>query len=198
MTDTSPEETIRQTAETSYSRTRNNQDLSGDAKRRAIATAYLTAQDALDQRQAAAESATTGRLEKLAKQIYGIPSPADASTILGYRDACDRASKFEDESTVIAALNSAAVAGDDLMVRALLALAYAQQWTGPIDAWTARNPGASENAQELWDLTTAPTTNSFIRYLEYHAAVPAELVGLDGYKIREIAAGQPATSQLFS
>ncbi len=198
MTTTSPEETIRETAEASYARTRNNTDLSPDAKRRAIATAYLTAQDALDKLKAAAEAAATGRLETLAKQIYGIPSPADASTVLGYRDACDRSDKVEDESTAIATLNRAAVAGDDLMVRALLALAYTQHWAGPIDAWTERNPAKEANAQQLWDLTNAPTTNSLIGYLAYHAAVPAELVAISDYKIREIAAGQPASSQLFS
>lgn len=196
---TNPEEDLRATAEAAYAKARNNADLSADAKRRAIATAYLAAKTALDKLRTDLEAATDGRRDALAKQIYGIPA-ADATTSISYRDAQDRAdAKAEDESTAIALINRAMVAGDDLYVRALLEVAYSNQWAGVINAWTDRNPTKADNAQELWDLTTnSGQPNTLRGYLTYYAPVPAELASLSEWKIQEIAAGQPSTSQQFA
>ncbi|GAA4047693.1 hypothetical protein GCM10023063_38830 [Arthrobacter methylotrophus] len=192
---------IRTTAEAAYDRARNNADLSGDARRRAIAQAYLAATTALEKLRTDLETATNGRADALAKQLYGVPAPGDASVSLSYRDAQDRAAaKAEDESTAIALINRAMIAGDDLMVRALLDVGYSNQWAGVINAYVERNPTKEAIAQELWDLGMSSGKASAVLggFFTYYAAKPPELQSLSDYKIQEVASGQPSTSQQFA
>ena len=197
---TATPEDLRATADARYAEIRNNPDLSQEAKRRAIAKFYLVTKAGVDKLKSDLDAATNGRQEALARQLYGIPAPADGSVAISYRDAQDRAGKAEDESAAIALVNRAMVAGDDLQVRALLEVGYSNAWSGVINAYTDRDPTKEAIAEELWDLTTVsgkPANNIFTGYLNYLTPQPPELSGLTDYVIQELAAGQAPTSQQF-
>ena len=190
---------LHDTAQTTMDRIRSNPNTSPDAKRSAIAKAYITLADGLEALKARQDTDANSRRDALSRKLFGLPSGADPATMASFRSAQDRANSFNDESTAIAQLNSAAVVGDDLLVRAILQMAYTDQLADVVNAYTARYPQNEAAAEELWDLTTSlNTAPSFLSGADYYVPVPPELTGMSPWKIREIASGVTPTIELFA
>lgn len=190
---------ILETADKSYSQIRNNLNLSPEAKRTAIASAYLKAVDAVDVLKAASEAAAVGRIQTLSRQLFGLPTTAGSADMTNLRDATERVAKFDQISEALAALNQAILIGDTAMVRAILGAAYANQWSDIIDAYLALYPADQAAAQELWDLNLATATrNNFGDFIQWIVPTPPELAGLADYKVRELATGATPSIQVFS
>lgn len=191
-------ETLREAAETKYARIRNNQDLSGEAKRRLIAQAYIELTEELDKIKADDKSSTSGRRDTLARKLYGIPNAGDSSAMISYRDAQDRATKLEKASDAIDLMARAQTSGDDLLVRAILEQGYDNKWSEVINSYIAKNPTRENDAEELWDLVASAGSNNFLIHLTHLAVTPPELTTMSDWKIAEIATGTAATTQVFA
>jgi hypothetical protein len=191
-------EAIREAVEARYADVRNNRDLNGDAKRRQIATAYVDAKAKLDKLAADSTASATDHRTTLSRKLFGIPNQADASAMISYRDAQDRAATIDKVADAIALMNRASMSGDDLLVRAVLEQAYDSQWPTVVDTYIALNPANADAASELWDITTRRGPSAIVNFFEFFTPVPPELAGMSDWKIQEVAAGQAATQQLFS
>jgi hypothetical protein len=190
---------ILETADQTYGQIRNNTNLSADAKRTAIASAYLKAVDAVGVLKSASEAATVGRIQTLSRQLFGLPTTASSADMANLRDATERVNRFDQTSEALASLNQANLIGDTAMVRAVLGAAYANQWSEVIDAYLALHPTDQAAAQELWDLNlTASTHNNFSDFIQWIVPTPPEVAGLTDYKVRELATGATPTIQVFS
>lgn len=64
----------------------------------------------------------------LQRRLFGLPSGADATTAISYRDAADRVAGIDDPVQLDELMNRAATAGDAMLLRAALAHAYQYGW----------------------------------------------------------------------
>jgi hypothetical protein len=191
-------EAARQTAQAKIDTIRNTASLSPDGKRSAIARTYLQMKTKLDALQSTAVDTRTKREDELKRKLFGIPNTADGTASLSYRDAQDRAAQLTDEPTANSMLTRAQNAGDDLLVRAVIGQAFASQWSTVINAYETLYPANEAAADELWNLTATRGLNAtgLLGYLEYHAPLPAELLGMDEYTIAQTAAQPKVSTEL--
>jgi hypothetical protein len=91
-----------------------------------------------------------------------------------YRDAANRASALNDESEAARLMDDALRTGDDTLVRAIAAQAFANRWTELTDAYVQEvKPDAAAAASELASLTSrAATTAAFVQNLSFLPTAP--------------------------
>jgi hypothetical protein len=75
--------------------------------------------------QAATERATTRRAD-LERKLFRLPSGADATATVSYRDALDRAEQVDDPAELARLIDRAVVTGDQALGRAAMARAYSR------------------------------------------------------------------------
>lgn len=95
---------------------------------------------------------------KLDNMIRGVPPGADASTILVYRDAEDRAAKLTNTREANAMLTRAIERGDTLLARAVAGHAFGNGWHDVTETY-AEATGLSDTLDELTDLPSGPMTS---------------------------------------
>jgi phage tail protein X len=183
--------TLRENTTKYMDSARTNRDLSDYAKHRAIARGYLDLKAGLASIEAERNKTTNERQAQLARKLYGLPANADASAMISYRDALDRASQIDPKhpSEATALLQRARTVGDDLLVRAVIATAYEREWSEVINAHLEHNPGLEAEGQELWDLNST-TFNVFQDAMDYQASKPRELGLYTDYQLQEMAADE--------
>jgi hypothetical protein len=166
---------------------RADRDISEEKKQRLIAKAYLDLKTALEGAQVERDSKTATKRSLLERRLYGLPERANASEMISYRDALDRANQIaaNDEAASLALMKRAQVSGDDLLLRAVLAAAYERQQVDVINGYSAANPKAYADVEELWAIQTdqvSPFDFDFV------ATAPAEIERWSEPKIADMAA----------
>lgn len=178
------------TASRRYAETRNDPDISDEKRQRRLARVWVEHRDALATLSGDNQRTGDNRKDSLARRLYGLPANGDS---LSYRDALDRAHQIDagDTRAALRLLEQARVTGDDLLSRAILAVAYTNRWNDVVNAYTDANPTAYKDAEELWDLhhnnaRTLLTTFALI------APKPRELNQYGDQHIENLAANEPA------
>ncbi|TFB92778.1 hypothetical protein [Cryobacterium sp. HLT2-28] len=187
---------LRTLAEQHMASIRNNRDLSNEAKLRQLARAYLDLKDGLNGLETGLDKTAADRRAVLERRLFGIPNTADANSMISYRDALDRASQIQtrDETTALAMLNKARTAGDDLLVRAVLATAFEREWVDVINEFAAKNPALDKDVTELW--TIQQKGEDVFAQFAFIAVKPKELSSYSDSALRVMAAGETPSSKI--
>jgi hypothetical protein len=183
---------------------RARKDLSDDGRRRQLAKVTDRAQREMRalSRQAA-EDAERRKAELLAT-IFGTPS-RDATAIVSYRDAMDRAGQLKTPEEATQLLAQARMVGDEPLGRAVAmrvldqamnrGLIGGQAWAELLNEWAATQPPHVDQAlTELSALVDAP--GGIARSLAYSLATPSELDGQDLVSLAVAADRHPDEDQL--
>lgn len=189
---------LHSTASQHMGEARNNKDLTFEAKQRLIARAWVELQNGLKSLGDAEKAAAAVRRSTLERKLYGLPDHADASAMISYRDALDRASQVTREAEAVTLLSRAHTSGDVHLERAILATAYDNQWADVINTFTAANPATINDAEELWHATNAPQQTGLLEALNNYTPKPQELSHVDDLQIRTMAANPTAEDNAFA
>lgn len=150
-------QTIRTDLQAEVDRICANVNYSRDGLIHEIAKAILDhRQQAIELRdEFVATSEATRR--KLAQKLFGLPSGADAATVLSFRDAEDRAAKITNPEELAPLLARAIGKGDQSMAKAIAAHADAHGWTDIAATWAAD----TGQADAYTELTSLPSGTNF-------------------------------------
>ncbi|MDO9439887.1 MAG: hypothetical protein Q7T73_03260 [Beijerinckiaceae bacterium] len=172
---------------------RNNPDISVEKRNKIIARAYLDLKDGLDQLEASTKRAADARRSELERSVYGIPNKADASAMISYRDALDRASQVEKEAAAVDLYKRAQTSGDDLLARAVLATAYQNQWVNVINNHAELYPETDAQLNELWNAQSGFMGGGLFDFV---APVPNEIRNHTESSLRVMAEGETPTASI--
>jgi len=168
---------------------RTRQDLSNDGRQRQLAKAHTEAAAEMHKVRAADETARAQREEKLLRTLFGNAAARDATSVVSFRDAQDRAERLVKPDEAAELLARARRSGDTLLAKAIgmKALNEARaalpgagdQWVTVLNQWAQDEPPAVDEAlTELGQMHHANTGPRQIgRSLRYSVPTPAELRG---------------------
>ncbi len=128
---------------------RSDERLSRVGRRRAMAAAFLKAEEELRHLKQSEHEATTRRRRELERDLFGAGSRRANTATASYRDAEDRAQQLKRPEQALALLSRAERNGDALLARAIAARAWDRTWTPVLDAYAAERPGVLEQLREL-------------------------------------------------
>lgn len=165
---------IREVYTTRVADIKGRRDLSDAGKRRQLAKVWVKAADDMRAARAASETSRATREKQLLRRLFGNQNSHDATSVVSFRDAQDRAERLKTPAEAGELLARARRSGDVLLARALAMKALdmavggtpgqADGWGNVLNVWSADEPGDVDDA--LTELS------------EFHGQGPAALVGL--------------------
>ena len=168
---------------------RSRKDLSGEGRRRQIAKAKDEADKAMRKLRVENEAARQQREETLLRRLFGNTAARDATSVVSFRDAQDRAERLVKPDEAAELLARARRSGDNLLARAVGMRALDQarsalpgasvEWATVLDRWAQDEPPAVDEAlTELGAIHQANSSpNRAMESTTYTIATPAELRG---------------------
>jgi hypothetical protein len=189
-------ESIQMQAETAYYVIRNRGELTADAVRARLAQVWVRAADDLERLASGAGTDVEARKTQLLQRTFGTAGlPGDpASLAMSARDAAERVAQIDpmDPYSALQLLERADLIGDEVLARAVGARAYSDQlgtWGQVLDEFVEDRPAAASALAELGQLDQqSRVMGSFTYGWQFMAQKPAELMGLDDWKVRALAA----------
>lgn len=153
-----------------------NTHYSRDGKVQLIAAAILAARSKAVELRDEFVTTSGDTRRKLARKLFGLPADADATTVLVYRDAEDRAAKITDPDQFGPLMARALDQGDTLMARAIAARADTKGLTDVAAAYAA-GTGQIAAYSELEALPTGRNFNTAVAmvFSVPMPAMPSEL-----------------------
>jgi hypothetical protein len=148
---------IRDTLGREVDTIRNNANYSDRGRARETAKALLAQRERAQELRDSFSTDNDTVPVKLTAKMFGVPSGADASTILVYRDAEDRAAKLTNTKEAKAMLTRAIERGDILLARAVAGHAFGNGWNDVTETY-AEATGLSDVLDELTDIPSGPMT----------------------------------------
>lgn len=157
----------------------SNTRYSTDGKVQLIAAAIVAARSKAVELRDEFVTTSGDTRRKLARKLFGLPAGADATTVLVYRDAEDRAAKITDPDQFGPLMARALDQGDTLMARAIAARADTQGITDVAAAYAA----GTGQAAAYTELDALPTGRNFntataMVFSVPMPAMPSELAGI--------------------
>lgn len=187
-------EKLRELADRHITSARNNRDISTEKRNKIIARAYLDLKDGLARVEDEDKRGVAAKRAELERKLYGIPNTADASAMISYRDALDRADQVGKESEAISLYNRARTSGDDHLARAVLATSFQRGWVDAINTFAEHNPDTDLAVNELWEIQNP--TSSLGAMFDYVTAPPQEIRQYGETTLRNMAEGETSTSSI--
>jgi hypothetical protein len=149
---------IRGSLEREVTAIRNNANYSDRGAAREMAKALLAHRNQAQRLRDNFSSDNDTVRVRLTAKMFGVPPGADASTILVYRDAEDRAAKLTNTKEAKAMLTRAIERGDNLLARAVAGHAFGNGWNDVTETY-AEATGLSDTLDDLTDIPSGPMTN---------------------------------------
>lgn len=141
---------------------RSRNDLSDDGRRRQLAKARVAAETAMREARKKRGADIASREESLLRALFGNTNARDATSVVSFRDAQDRAARLKKPDEAQDLLTRARRSGDVLLARAIGMHAWEQvasrpagmnAWGAVLDAWAQDEPPAADAAlTELGEL----------------------------------------------
>lgn len=168
---------------------RRRRDISNEGRRRQIAKAKDEADNAMRKHRTENEAARQRREETLLRRLFGNATASDATAVVSFRDAQDRAERLTKPDEAAELLARARRSGDNLLAKAVGMRALDQarsalpgasdQWATVLDRWAQDEPPAVDEAlTELGAMHRANSSpNRAMESATYTIATPAELRG---------------------
>ena len=166
---------------------RRRRDLSDEGRRRQIAKAKEDADNAMRKLRVENEAARQRREETLLRQLFGNAAARDATSVVSFRDAQDRAEHLTKADEAAELLARARRSGDNLLAKAVGMRALNQArlpgantgWATVLDHWAQDEaPSVDEALSELGALHRAHSAPSrLMESATFTVATPAELRG---------------------
>lgn len=163
---------IRKRYTTRVADIQGRKDLSDAGRARQLARLFVKASDDMRAARAATEAARRSREKHLLRRLFGNPNSHDATSVVSFRDAQDRAERLKTPTEAAELVARARRSGDTLLARAVAMRALdmaignpaaANGWGSVLDTWSADEPGDVDDA--LTELG------------EHHRQSPAALIG---------------------
>jgi hypothetical protein len=197
---TNPESIQRELTAT-LERNRTNTNLSGEARQRLAASAYLKAQEKMAGIKASGQRSTAQSRAALERKLFGLPAGADSSAVISYRDAVDRAARVESAADATAMLKRAAISGDQLLAKAVLGRAFEGGWVGVVDSYVESQPdsaGPIDQLIELNDNEARASTHAarFAESLFSSVPRPEELKNVNDFAVEQMAGQAPPAHEI--
>lgn len=144
---------VHQDYQRDLERIRNDDNLSDEGKRRAVARAYTTATRALEDIRGRASDQRATDSAAAARQVYGItdlirPGMDPGTAAVSFRDAQDRLASVTDVTEAEALLSRAERSGDYVLGRAVAAHAVDMGWTHLTSAYGHGHPTWAKALEE--------------------------------------------------
>ncbi|MFF1574128.1 hypothetical protein ACFVWR_15405 [Leifsonia sp. NPDC058292] len=141
---------------------RLNGELSAAGKQSAIAALWGRTAKAQTAAQAELVAERTQKQSELQRKVYGLRPNATPAELTLYRSAVEQASTVTNPSEAIAQIKSAALSGDTILAKAMVAKAIeiahsvpipgmAAPWADVVNAYTETNPADEASVEALWN-----------------------------------------------
>ncbi|SDD89932.1 hypothetical protein [Nocardioides lianchengensis] len=161
--------------------TREDPDLTTDAKMRRLAGAWVDAEARMGTLRQSFEGGSQQSVESLTKQAFGATGASGADAI-SVRDADDRASRLEDADEALKLLRRAEGNGDTVLSRAIAQHAFGRRndffggdWAGVVDAYSEAHPQVASKISELANLRSESIKSGFAAAFVFSIHKPSEL-----------------------
>ncbi len=191
-------QTIKKTLNTALDAVRNDNRLTAQAKRQAIAQHYLDAKRKLDALLEEERATTAKTRDDIQRDLFGQRDTGPAG-VVAYRDAHDRALRLgpDDEDHALALLISARHSSDDTLATAVLSRARHLGWSSVVDTYTAHYPEQRDRLEDLTNIerwTMQQEDDGFHGYGAVYSITPPREVsgGINDAGIQKIANGENA------
>lgn len=192
-------EAIQMRAQTAYYLISSDGELTVEARQARLAKVYVAAFDDMQKLVASTTGANEARRQQLVQKVFGTAGlPGDpASLAMSARDAAERVAQIDvaDAYSASQLLQRADMLGDEVLARAVAAAAYTNPlggWSSVLDEFLEDRPAAAQALAELSQLDQANAAlTSFGYNWQFQVQKPAELSGVDDWKLRAMAAGAP-------
>lgn len=159
---------------------RNNGELSPDGKRKAMARAYVEAEQGMTKLREAWQGNAAASSETLSKDLFGAASTAGMDAISA-RDADDRAAQLENARDAIALLERAEENGDKVLSRAIAQRAYRERgnvfggWDRVLDAYLEIHPDVREKLVSLDNARRSTVQTNLMAGMIFSVPKPSEI-----------------------
>lgn len=126
---------------------------------------------------------TNGDRRTLERRLFGLPSGADASDVVSYRDAQDRVADAKRAEDLGELMERAAGSGDEMLLRAGFARAWRESlnpmgsdvWADLVSEYLDQHPASRRDAEALTQLSPRGMTATFLERMRMTVTKPAEL-----------------------
>jgi hypothetical protein len=150
--------TIRESFGQQINTIRDNRNYSERGRAREMAKTLLAHRKKADALRANFDANNETVRVKLGARLFGLPAGADATTVLVYRDAEDRAAKITSQENAAAMLTRALERGDTLLARAVAGHAYSKHWGDVTETW-AEKTGLADALDALDEIPSGRMLN---------------------------------------
>ena len=175
----------------SVTATRDNRELTDDAKHRRLVAAYDSAKEQMDRLEQRWSGFSSDRLDRLRREVFGTV-PSNGMDAINVRDARDRANRIDTEQEALEELEFATENGDDALARAVLHVAFRRwrespfgDWSDVLNAYAEKRPSEVARLDELIGLEKQSVRAGMMQTLVFSVAVPPEIQNPNGTVRRE-------------
>lgn len=157
---------------------RRRTDLTDEGKAPVIAGIWTDTTDQIRAIRARVRGDDTAEIARLERRLVLAPRPLGASTgerialDASYRDALARASAIEGDSELIDLLDQALLVEDDLLARAVAAVAYRRVRPEVLNHYTASKPELEADVDRLWELKQRAANDLTELHINMHLSMP--------------------------
>lgn len=155
MSTTDKANEIQRTLAAAVEKHRGNANLSAEGKKRLYAAAYVNARKKLETLKQTERQAFERSRDEVERKLFGLPNNRDASAVISFRDAQDRAGRIENPEEATALLRRAQNSGDVQLARAIVGQAFEAGWADVVDRFVETEPDLADTVDQLIGLNAA-------------------------------------------